>query len=127
MAAVRETVGQRMLTLTAVLVGVALISVLPLAELGLLDKDLLAALEPLMEVLVVVVVQEPLDQVHLLVQVARADLALLLQSLVNQSFMQAAVVVAVDHRMGLLLAAKVVVGLAVLAQAHPTDQTAPMA
>jgi hypothetical protein len=116
-----------LLTLTADLAAVDLMQLLPLAELGLLDKDLLAALEPLMEVLVVVVVQEPLDQVHLLVQVARADLALLLQSLVNQSFMQAAVVVAVDHRMGLLLAAKVVVGLAVLAQAHPTDQTAPMA
>jgi hypothetical protein len=101
--------------------------VLPLAELGSLDKDLQVVTHRVMVVAVAVAVQEPLDQVHLLLQVARADLALLLQSLVNQSFMQAVVVVAVDRRRSLLLAAKVVVGLAVLAQAHPADQTAPMA
>ena len=127
MVAGRDIAGQAVLTLTAALAAVDLMGVLPLAELGSLDKDLQVVTHRVMVVAVAVAVQEPLDQVHLLLQVARADLALLLQSLVNQSFMQAAVVVAVDHRMGLLLAAKVVVGLAVLAQAHPADQTAPMA
>jgi hypothetical protein len=115
-----------MLTLTAVLVGVALISVLPLAELELLDKDLQVVTHHwLLVVVVVVVVQAPLEQLPLPPQGLMAALELLLQSQVNQSFTQEAAEAAAGKRPVLPLVVKAAEEMVVSGRVRLTDQTAP--
>jgi hypothetical protein len=115
-----------MLTLTAVLVGVALMAVLPLAELELLDKDLQVVAEVLvLLVLVVVVVQAPLEQPPLPTQGLMVALELLPQSQVNQSFTQAAAEAAAGKRPVLPLVVKAAEEMVVSGRVRLTDQTAP--
>jgi hypothetical protein len=117
-----------MLTLTAVLVGVALITVLPLAELELLDKDLQVVTHHwlLLVVVVVVVVQAPLEQLPLPPQGLMVVLELLLQSQVNQSFTQAAAEAAAGKGPVLPLVVKAAEEMVVSGRVRLTDQTAPM-
>jgi hypothetical protein len=114
-----------MLTLTAVLVGVALMAVLPLAELELLDKDLQVVTHHWLVVVVVVVVQAPLEQLPLPTQGLMVALELLLQSQVNQSFTQEAAEAAAGKRPVLPLVVKAAEEMVVSGRVRLTDQTAP--